>query len=118
MIHFRKGAEVKPVNDMLKNKSSTWDVYIIQTQSGKLYTGITTDPDRRFQEHLAGRRGAKFFSTSRPQAIVFRESHPDRSSASRREAEIKKWPRKRKLDLIGKSIKKRFDLKRLRIKVI
>lgn len=73
-----------------------WEVYIIQAKSGHLYTGITTDLNRRFCDHLAGTKGARFFHFSDAEKIVFRESHPDRSSATRREIEIKKMTRKEK----------------------
>lgn len=81
-------------------KNQPWEVYIVQTESGKLYTGITTDVKRRFAEHTGKTRGAKFFRTSRPKKIVFAEKHKDRASASAREAEIKKMTRGEKLALI------------------
>lgn len=77
-----------------------WYVYIIVTSGGQYYTGITTDLERRFREHQESPKGAKFFSISGAKKIVFRESHPDRSSASRREAEIKRMSRQEKLTLI------------------
>ena len=80
---------------------SKWEVYMIEAESGMLYTGITTDLDRRFSEHLSGKKGARFFHFSSPGKIVFREPHPDRSSASIRESSIKKMNRKEKQDLIG-----------------
>lgn len=80
----------------------SWEVYIIQSESGMLYTGITNDLDRRFQDHLAGKRGARFFRISKAKTILFREPHPDRSSASKREASIKKLTRLEKLALIDK----------------
>lgn len=88
---------------MAKNphaRKSSWEVYIIETTSGKLYTGITTDLDRRFQAHLEGSKGARFFRFSRPRAIVFREKQPNRSKATRREIQIKKMSRQRKWALI------------------
>jgi putative endonuclease len=78
----------------------SWEVYIIQTQSGKLYTGITINLDRRFIEHQQRKKGARFFRFSEPGQIVFRESHPNRSEATKREIEIKKMTRKEKLLLI------------------
>lgn len=78
-----------------------WEVYIIRTESGALYTGITTDLDRRFSEHSGGRKGARFFRTSRPVEVVFRERHNTRSEATAREMEIKKMKRQEKLHLIG-----------------
>jgi putative endonuclease len=76
-----------------------WEVYILQTESGKLYTGITTDFERRLKEHQTG-KGAKFFHLSPVIHVVFRESHPNRSSASQREAAIKKMSKKEKKVLI------------------
>ena len=81
----------------------SWTVYIVETESGKLYTGITTDLDRRFKEHLEKKRGAKFFSISAPKRILLQENHSSRSEASIREAEIKRMSRPQKLALINSS---------------
>jgi putative endonuclease len=78
----------------------SWKLYVIQTKSGKLYTGITLDLEKRFNEHLHTKRGAKFFRTDRPKEIVFTENLPDRSSALKREAQIKKMSRAQKLNLV------------------
>ena len=78
-----------------------WDVYIVETDNGKLYTGITTDLDRRFDEHRASSRGAKFFRFSSPVRIVFREGHADRAGATSREREIKRMSRPEKLQLVA-----------------
>lgn len=80
---------------------SKWELYIIRTESGKLYTGITTDLDRRFVDHQKGGKGAKFFRISGAKEIVYRESHPDRSSATKREAAIKKMSLQEKLDILA-----------------
>lgn len=79
---------------------ASWFVYMIETEAQKLYTGITTDPERRFQEHLNSPKGAKYFRSDRPVRIVFLESCRDRSHASQRERAIKKLTRARKLRLI------------------
>ena len=84
---------------------TAWEVYIIETASGKLYTGITTDLDRRFAAHSSGAKGARFFRFSKPRAILFREKQPNRSKATRREIAIKKMSRQQKLTLI----QSRFD---------
>lgn len=81
-------------------KVNSWEVYIIRTSCGKLYTGITNQLERRFSEHSTHQKGAKFFHFSTPEEIVFRESHENRSSASKREAAIKKLSRQQKLELI------------------
>lgn len=77
-----------------------WFVYIIEADNGKLYTGITTDVERRFQQHHQQNGGARFFHTSPPRQLLYQEKHPDRSSASKREAAIKKLTRQAKLTLI------------------
>jgi len=81
----------------------SWWVYIIHCDDDSLYTGISVDIERRFDEH-AGRLGkqkqAKYFYGRKPLTIVYRQHHPDRSSASQREAEIKKLSRAEKLELI------------------
>ena len=66
-----------------------WQVYIILCEDNSLYTGITTDVQRRFAQHLTG-TGAKYFRGHSPLRLVYLEDGHDRSSASRREAEIKK----------------------------
>ena len=66
-----------------------WQVYIILCKDNSLYTGITTAVQRRFAQHLAG-TGAKYFRGHSPLRLVYLEDGHDRSSASRREAEIKK----------------------------
>lgn len=78
---------------------TSWFVYIIRCSDDSLYTGITTDLERRFDQHRND-TGAKFFRGRKPVAIVYRENHPDRSSASRREAAIKRLRRADKLQLI------------------
>jgi putative endonuclease len=65
-----------------------WQVYIILCADDSLYTGITTDMDRRFRQHATG-RGAKYFRGRRPKSVLYLESGHTRSTASRREAEIK-----------------------------
>ena len=78
-----------------------WTVYIIRCDDGSLYTGVSTDVDRRFREHLGRSGGAKYFNGRRPVEVVFRESGHTRSSAARREAAIKRLGRNKKLLLIG-----------------
>ena len=81
-------------------KPQNWSLYIIQASDSTYYTGITTDVERRFEQHRNG-TGAKFFNGRQPVAIVYREDGHDRSSASRREAEIKKLSRREKAELIS-----------------
>lgn len=83
-----------------------WYVYIIEASDGSLYTGATTDVERRFNEHCGPDKGARFFRGRKPLQVVYTESHPDRSSAQRRESDIKKLTRIQKLEMIGPILKK------------
>ena len=66
-----------------------WQVYIILCADGSLYTGSTTDVHRRLSQHTRG-TGAKYVRGRAPVHLVYLESAHDRSSAGRREAEIKR----------------------------
>jgi putative endonuclease len=79
-----------------------WQVYIIVCSDNSLYTGITTDITRRFSQHCSG-RGAKYFRGRDPQRLVFLEGGHNRSSASRREAAIKRLSREKKWQMIDNS---------------
>ncbi|MBL0226059.1 MAG: GIY-YIG nuclease family protein [Geobacteraceae bacterium] len=85
-----------------------WQVYMILCSDDSLYTGITTDIQRRFLQHASG-RGAKYFRGHRPLEVVYREEGHTRSSASKREREIKSLERPDKLALISSE---RNDLNR------
>ena len=80
--------------------SSPWVVYILRCHGGSLYTGITTDPDRRLRQHNAG-TAARYTRSHRPVTMVYREDQPTRGDALRREAAIKKLARTAKLRLIA-----------------
>ncbi|RLA01983.1 MAG: GIY-YIG nuclease family protein [Gammaproteobacteria bacterium] len=76
-----------------------WQVYIILCTDKSLYTGITLDVERRLSEH-GGALGAKYFRGRKPRQVVYIESGHTRSSASKREAAIKKLKRTAKMVLI------------------
>tara|TARA_B110000046_G_scaffold147586_1_gene155280 strand:- start:167 stop:424 length:258 start_codon:yes stop_codon:yes gene_type:complete len=78
-----------------------WWVYIVECSDESLYAGITTDLERRMIEHNDSKKGAKYTRNRRPVDLVYSEMHPDRSTASKREYEIKKLSRAEKLKLIG-----------------
>ncbi len=65
-------------------------VYMLECADGTLYTGITTDLERRLEEHNSSDKGAKYTRARRPVNLVYSEKYPDRSSASKREYAIKK----------------------------
>lgn len=77
-----------------------WKVYIIQCTDDSLYTGITNDLVKRYNDHANG-VGAKYFRGREPKALVYVEEGYTRSTATRRELEIKKMTRASKLRLIG-----------------
>jgi putative endonuclease len=73
------------------------------TAKEKLYTGISTDPERRFFEHLLdNKKGAKFFRSDSPQKIIHCEEFTTMSEALKREAEIKKFTSTKKRALFLK----------------
>ena len=74
-------------------------VYLLECEDDSIYTGITTDVERRFAEHKNG-TGGHFTRAKKAKRIVYTEQYPDRSSALKREAEIKKWSREKKLALV------------------
>ena len=96
----KSGTKSNPSMTVYMVKNQTWEVYIIQAKSGKLYTGITNNLNRRFADHLMNRKGARFFRFSNPEKIVFRESCLNRSEATQKEIKIKKMSRTQKLELI------------------
>ena len=74
-------------------------VYLIQCKNGTLYTGITTNIKRRFQEHKDG-KGGHYTSSKKVVKILYTENHKNRGSALKREAQIKGWQREKKFNLI------------------
>ncbi len=78
-----------------------WKVYVLRCSDNSLYTGITLDLNRRLEEHNNNDRLASAYTRARrPVAIVYQEAHANRSSASKREAEIKKLTKIEKEKLI------------------
>lgn len=77
----------------------TWIVYMLRCRDGSLYTGITTDLARRCSQHAAG-RASRYTRSRLPIRLVYEESRRDRSDALRREAAIKRLPRRDKLALL------------------
>jgi len=75
-------------------------VYIVECADGSLYTGWAVDVEQRVKVHNTG-RGARYTRLHGPVKLVYAEEQPDRVAAMKRELEIKRWPRARKLKLIG-----------------
>lgn len=77
-------------------------VYILECSDNSLYTGITTNIEKRLNEHNTSTKGAKYTKARRPVKLVYQEPAQDRSAASKREYAIKKLTRIKKLKLIAK----------------
>lgn len=77
-------------------------VYILECRDRSLYTGITKDITKRLDEHNTKTSGAKYTKARRPVKVVYQEPSVNRSTASKREYEIKKLTRLKKLELVTK----------------
>jgi putative endonuclease len=77
-----------------------WFVYILRCADGTLYTGITTDPERRVHEHNHLKSAAAYTRARRPVCLVYSESCASRADAARREYAIRRLDRKAKTSLV------------------
>jgi len=84
---------------------SMWYVYILRCADSSLYTGSTNDLNARVKIHNEG-KGAKYTRGRLPVKLLYAEKQLDRSSAMRREREIKKYPRREKIVLVYSSKKR------------
>ena len=80
---------------------NTWHLYILRCRDGSLYTGITTDVEKRLETHQTG-KGAKYTRGRGPLELVYREECGSHSDALKREFEVKKLTRQQKQELIEK----------------
>ena len=80
-----------------------WFLYIVECLDSTLYTGITTDIDRRIYEHNNTLKGAKYTRCRRPVKLAYLQKFNNRSEASKEEAKIKKLSRNQKIELINGS---------------
>ena len=86
------------------DKDPTWFVYILRCADDSLYTGISNDIEKRLKQHNGEEKnGAKYTRGRRPVSLAWQESCDDRSSALKREAEIKKLSRIEKDRLLASS---------------
>jgi len=85
---------------MISTESVACWVYIAELGDGRLYVGITNNPDRRVIDHELGdsSRTTLIFGFRK---FLYKEPHPDLASARRREVQLKKWTRAKKLALIA-----------------
>ena len=79
-----------------------WHVYVVETMSGKLYTGISTDVTRRLRQHAGLQKGgAKALRGDPPKRQRYAETAENRSTATRREIALKKLPHAEKMRLVA-----------------
>ena len=76
--------------------SPVWYLYLLECEDGSLYTGITTDVDRRFAEHLSG-KGARYTRSHRPRRLLASVPIGSRSEALKAELRLKALPWAEKL---------------------
>ena len=89
----------------MKKPSNSWFVYVVRCSDNSLYTGITTEVERRVNEHNHSKSGARYTKTRRPVILEHVEQFSNRAQASRREWEIKQLSAKEKKGLIEFSTK-------------
>jgi putative endonuclease len=87
------------------NNEKTYYVYIVKCADGTLYTGFTTNIERRLNEHnYSIKKAAKYTRSRRPVSLVHNEEYKTMSEALKREHAIKKLSRKRKIELIEQGV--------------
>lgn len=77
-------------------------MYLLECKDGSLYTGVTTDVARRFGEHAEG-TASRYTRAHGAKAMRYVEPAPDRSTAQKREAHIKRMSRTQKLALMTRA---------------
>lgn len=87
-------------------------VYILECSDGSLYVGSTNDLEKRLYQHNSSKSGAHYTKIRRPVVLKYSEKSKNLSTALKREAEIKKWKRGEKLNLIQSAVavKKKKDV--------
>ena len=77
-----------------------WYIYILQCSDESLYVGSTGNVQRRLAEHTSG-HGGDYTCQRRPVKLLFIEEYPDKPTAEKREAQIKRWTNAKKLALVN-----------------
>lgn len=104
-VQFSPGTHQLDFVELQRKNIMKWYVYIVKCKDESLYTGITTDLQRRIAEHNNDdTKGAKSLRGRRPVGLVYSEEFQTESDAKKREEAIKGWRRKYKLLLIKKGL--------------
>ena len=91
---------------MSNNKVNNWFLYLIRCRHGRLYTGITTDVLRRFEEHKShDKKGSKYLRGKSPLKLVMKKRIGNKSLALKIEAKVKKLSKAKKELLVDGKIK-------------
>jgi putative endonuclease len=85
------------------NPTTPYFVYLLLCSDGSFYTGSTNNPEQRFLDHKNGKGGA-YTRSHKPVKLIYTEELPDKSSALKREYQIKSWPRQKKIVVLGLSL--------------
>ena len=89
-----------------------WYVYILQCKDGALYTGVTNNLERRFKEHK--KKTSHYTSYNPPMEFLYKEPFQNKIDAEKREAQIKRWSRAKKLALIKGDLRRLCELSKSR----
>jgi len=92
------------VSEAKSDIKNCWFVYIVRCSDNSLYTGITTDLDRRIDEHNHGKKAAAYTRSRRPVKLVYQEKCKTRSEATLREAMLRKLGKTGKERLISRPV--------------
>jgi len=96
----------------MTSASKWWCVYIVRCEDDSLYTGITRNLQRRFSEHKTG--GCRYTRRSRATKVLYTERHASRADAEKRENQIKRWSRAKKLALAENNLRSLRELSQSR----
>lgn len=77
-----------------------WYVYILQCVDGSLYTGYSNDLRQRFEDHKNG-KGGHYTRSHKPNRVIYKEKLATKGQALKREYEIKKWSREKKIKILN-----------------
>lgn len=90
--------------DTMGNKTVQWSVYLIRTASNHLYCGVTTDVERRLNEHRGGKKGAKYLKGKGPLVLAWTAQVGDKKKAMRLEYRIKKLSKAKKESIVNQTL--------------
>ncbi len=98
--YYAEEKQPERTSDASESKAETkmWYIYILECKDGKLYTGITDNLERRFEEHST-KKGGHYTKCNAPIKILYSEHFANVFDAAKREKQIKGWTRKKKLAL-------------------